>query len=70
MSVFCGDAFVFTVGLSPPASVGAGIRLRFRFYESPFTDITPQGPQQLFSADQIDELTQVLDKVRQNANVA
>jgi type I restriction enzyme R subunit len=41
-----------------------------RFYESPFTDITPQGPQQLFSPDQIDELTQVLDAVRQNAAVA
>jgi type I restriction enzyme R subunit len=41
-----------------------------RFYESPFTDITPQGPQQLFSPDQINELTQILDDVRRNADVA
>lgn len=47
-----------------------GVITADRFYESPFTDITPQGPQQLFSPDQIDELAQVLDAVRQNAAVA
>ena len=47
-----------------------GVVTASRFYESPFTDITPQGPQQLFSPDQIDELTRVLDGVRGNAAVA
>jgi len=41
-----------------------------RFYESPFTDISPQGPEELFTSAQIDELTQVLDQVHQNAAVA
>jgi len=47
-----------------------GVITAARFYEPPFTDITPQGPQQLFSPGQIDELTQVLDGVRRNADVA
>jgi type I restriction enzyme R subunit len=41
-----------------------------RFYESPFTDISPLGPEELFSSVQIDELAQVLSDVRHNAEVA
>ncbi len=39
-------------------------------YESPFTDITPQGPETLFSAQQIDELVAVLEGVKNNATAA
>ena len=36
-------------------------------YESPFTDITPQGPDCLFPAAQIDQLVSLLGEVRQRA---
>lgn len=41
-----------------------------RFYESPFTDISPQGPEELFSSAQIEDLAHVLADVRHNAEVA
>jgi type I restriction enzyme R subunit len=31
-------------------------------YESPFTDLTPQGPDGLFTSPQVDELVAVLDR--------
>ena len=39
-------------------------------YESPFTDLTPQGPDGLFSSTQVDELIAVLDRVREMALAA
>lgn len=39
-------------------------------YASPFTDITPRGPDELFSAAQVEELLSVLEQVRAAAQVA
>ena len=47
-----------------------GIVAPDRLYESPFTDITPHGPDGLFSATELDELIQVLETVRARALAA
>ena len=39
-------------------------------YESPFTDLTSHGPNELFEAGQVDELMAALDSVRQTAVAA
>ena len=39
-------------------------------YESPFTDITPQGPDGLFTSAQVDELMAALQRVRATALAA
>ena len=36
-------------------------------YESPFTDITPQGPDGIFTSAQVDELVLLLDEVHARA---
>jgi EcoEI R protein C-terminal len=36
-------------------------------YESPFTDLAPRGPDELFTSAQLDELFGVLDEVRKSA---
>jgi type I restriction enzyme R subunit len=41
-----------------------------RLYESPFTDLTPQGPDALFTAAHLDELMRSLDAVRSTAVAA
>jgi type I restriction enzyme R subunit len=41
-----------------------------RLYESPFTDLTPHGPDGLFTSSQVDELVRMLDDVRARAVAA
>jgi type I restriction enzyme R subunit len=41
-----------------------GVMEAARLYESPFTDLTPRGPDELFSSGQVDELVKILDSVR------
>jgi len=41
-----------------------------RLYESPFTDLTPQGPDGLFSASQLEELIAAIEHVRATALAA
>jgi len=39
-------------------------------YESPFTDVTPQGPDGIFTSAQIDKLLEILSQVRDAALAA
>ncbi len=41
-----------------------------RFYESPFTDVSPQGPDALFESSDVDRLLGVVDEVRRRAEAA
>jgi type I restriction enzyme R subunit len=41
-----------------------------RLYESPFTDLTPQGPEALFDESSVDQLLAALNSVRQTAVAA
>ena len=36
-------------------------------YESPFTDLSPHGPEDLFTTDEVDALVAVLAQVREAA---
>ncbi|MGH7593815.1 MAG: type I restriction-modification enzyme R subunit C-terminal domain-containing protein [Gemmatimonadales bacterium] len=47
-----------------------GVMEPARLYESPFTDLTPHGPDGLFTPAQLDELIGVLDAVRATALAA
>jgi type I restriction enzyme R subunit len=35
-----------------------------RLYESPFTDISPQGPEAVFSISKVNEMVAVLDDIK------
>jgi type I restriction enzyme, R subunit len=39
-------------------------------YESPFTDLTPQGPEGIFSSGEVDALIATLDRIRAAAEAA
>jgi type I restriction enzyme, R subunit len=41
-----------------------------QLYASPFTDLTPRGPEGLFSETAVQELVSVLDSVRRSATAA
>jgi type I restriction enzyme R subunit len=47
-----------------------GVMEAARLYESPFTDLTPQGPEALFTGDEVDELIGLLASVRATAVAA
>jgi len=47
-----------------------GVMDAARLYESPFTDLTPRGPDGMFSLGQVDELVRILDSVRARAIAA
>jgi len=44
-----------------------GVMDAARLYESPFTDVSPRGPEGVFSPSQVDHLVAVLTEVRQRA---
>ena len=44
-----------------------GVMKPDRLYESPFTDINPQGPEGVFPFAKVDKMVQVLDNIRQRA---
>jgi type I restriction enzyme, R subunit len=46
-----------------------GIMEASLLYESPFTDLTPRGPDGIFSSGQVDELIGLLEGVRTRAMV-
>jgi EcoEI R protein C-terminal len=44
-----------------------GVMSAALLYESPFTDVTPHGPDGLFTSAQVDDLVSILDQVRATA---
>ena len=44
-----------------------GVMEAARLYESPFTDISPQGPEAVFPSARVDEMVRVLEEIRERA---
>jgi len=44
-----------------------GVMDAARLYESPFTDISPQGPEAVFPAAKVNDMVNLLDSIRQRA---
>jgi type I site-specific restriction endonuclease len=44
-----------------------GVMEGARLYESPFTDLSPRGPEGVFSSAQVDQLVAVLAEIRERA---
>jgi type I restriction enzyme R subunit len=47
-----------------------GVMRPDRLYESPFTDLAPQGPDSLFQSADVDELIRAVDAVHRSAQAA
>lgn len=67
-SVYGAD--LSTDELQQKARAAHGVIDASLLYESPFTNLTPQGPDAMFSFVQIDELMAVLEQVRATAIAA
>jgi type I restriction enzyme R subunit len=44
-----------------------GVMEPARLYESPFTDISPQGPEAVFSIARVNEMVELLEEIRKRA---
>ncbi len=58
------------VGLIVDHLTEHGVMPASLLYESPFTDVSPRGPDGLFSLTQVEELIEVLDRLRGTAIAA
>jgi type I restriction enzyme R subunit len=47
-----------------------GLMNAAQLYEAPFTDVTPKGPDEIFTSDQVEDLIRILDSVRVSASAA
>ena len=55
------------IGLIVDELTVTGVMDKARLYESPFLDVSPQGPEGLFPESKVDELVQVLEAIRRYA---
>ena len=61
------EQLLFTVNLIVDHLTEHGVMDAGLLYESPFTDLNPQGPEGVFNSAQVDELVAVLSHVRDRA---
>ena len=55
------------IGLIVDELTVTGVMDKARLYESPFLDVSPQGPEGLFPVSKVDEMVQVLEAIRRYA---